>query len=365
MNLRYTTDRAVIRCDQCPGQPILPTHREETDSRRCVRCQGENRWLPQPHPEDHLCTVCRRECPSCQALTPNGERCRVCRGRCRTCAEPLPERPDYASGITHVEPEKRKDRHRKWTQTFFPRAWDWDQCDACQNAARASNPLRVVLAGLPDKLVLACGGGVPPTVVDMIYDELQRHTPAQLAARVERRWWRSWSSRPLSREAEGNREGYRPDDVAAWLLAPTPCGGQCEDGWHLADRPDRDDEPCKVCRGGRLLVPQREADENSYGEEHGPSSAADRTPSEAVAYRPPMGECIGKNGACGLPVLPPHTQCPTCLDWPWCVCRRRRYNPEAATACPSCAPRWEGARIPSARLPGAADVFSEASAEGR
>ncbi|MGI5261473.1 hypothetical protein [Streptomyces angustmyceticus] len=44
------------------------------------------------------------------------------------------------------------------------------------------------------------------------------------------------------------------------------------------------------------------------------ASATDRTPGEAVAYRPPMTECTGRNGACSLPVLPPHTQCPTCLD---------------------------------------------------
>ncbi|MEJ8653614.1 hypothetical protein WKI65_37620 [Streptomyces sp. MS1.AVA.3] len=43
-------------------------------------------------------------------------------------------------------------------------------------------------------------------------------------------------------------EGYRPDDV--WLLTPPRCSGRCEDGWHLADQPDRDDEPCTVCRGG-------------------------------------------------------------------------------------------------------------------
>ncbi|MFD3424093.1 hypothetical protein [Streptomyces decoyicus] len=338
MSLRYTTDRAVIRCDQCPGQPILPTHVEDTDTRRCIRCQGEHRWLPQPHPEDHLCRACKRECPGCRALTPNGELCRACKGLCRTCAEPLPERPEYASGITHVEPAKRKDHHRKWTQTFFPRSWDWDQCQACQDAACATQPLRAVLAALPPKLVFACGGGVPPTVVNAIYDELQRHTPAQLAARIERRWWLSWSSRPLTREADDRTEGYRPDDVALWLLTPTQCSGRCEDGWHLADRPDRDDEPCTACWGERLAFPERDADAYPV-EEKESASAADRTPGEAVAYRPPMAECTGKNGACGMPVLPPHNQCPACLDWPWCACRRRRYNPEKAGTCSSCAPR--------------------------
>ncbi|MFK8851807.1 hypothetical protein [Streptomyces sp. Ac-502] len=255
--LRPSADRAVIRCDQCPGQPVLPTHREETDTRRCVRCQGEHRWLPQPHPDDHLCSVCQRECPTCQALTSNGERCRTCRDRCRTCSGPLPKRPDYASGVTHVAPEKRKDRRRKWERTYFPRSWDRDQCEACQTAASAKDPLRAVLAALPDKLVLACGGAVPPAVVDLIHDELRRHTPARLAARIERRWWKSWAGRPLQRKADGHHDGYGPDDVAVWLLVPTACNGRCEDGWHPAppERPDRDDEPCTVCRGGWLLTP--------------------------------------------------------------------------------------------------------------
>ncbi|WP_050509043.1 hypothetical protein [Streptomyces rimosus] len=253
--LRPSSDRAVIRCDQCPGRPALPTHREETDTRRCVRCQGELRGLPRPHPEDHLRSVCRRECPSCQALTFNGERCRTCRDRCRTCSGPLPKRPEYAAGITHVEPEKRKDRRRKWVRTYFPRSWDRDQCDACQTAASAKDPLRAVLAALPDKLVLACGGGVPPAVIDLIHDELQRHTLVRLAARIERR-------------------------LVAELGRPPP-------------------------QTRRRRAPR---------------------------------ECAGRGGTCGRPVTSPHTQCPECLDWPWCVCRRCRPNPEQA-ACPACSTR--------------------------
>ncbi|MEW1753451.1 hypothetical protein [Streptomyces angustmyceticus] len=332
MSLRYTADRTIVRCDQCPGQPILPTHREETDPRRCVRCQGEHRWLPQPHPDDHLCQVCRRECPTCQALTSNGDRCRACQGRCRTCSNPLPNRPDFASGITHVEPERRKDRRRKWNLTYFPRSWGWDQCDACQEAATAADPLRAVLAALPDKLVRACGGAVPPAVVETIYEELRWRSAVQLSARIERRWWRSWAGRPLTRSADGQQDGYRPDDVAVWLLAPADCAGRCEDGWHPAppDRPDRDDTPCAVCNSGRVLTTPA-AQEHPEDGEAGP--AADRTVTEAVAYRPPMGECTGRSGSCGLPVLPPHTQCPACLDWPWCTSCRRRHNPAQANTC--------------------------------
>ncbi|WP_030661434.1 hypothetical protein [Streptomyces rimosus] len=334
--LRPSADRAVIRCDQCPGRPVLATHREETDTRRCVRCQGEHRWLAQPHPEDHLCAVCRRECPGCQAPTSNGERCRACRDRCRTCAGPLPQRPAYASGVTHVEPGKRRDRRRKWARTYFPRSWDRDQCDACQTAASARDPLRAVLAALPDKLVLACGGAVPPAVVDLVHDELQRHPAARIAARVERRWWQGWAGRPLRRDGDGRRDGYGPDDVAVWLLTPTACNGRCEDGWLPAppERPDRDDVPCPVCRGGWLLSSRR--DEPAADDEGAePKPAAARSLADAVSYRPPIQECAGRGGTCGRPVTSPHTQCPECLDWPWCVCGRRRRNPDRA-ACPAC-----------------------------
>ncbi|UJB44874.1 hypothetical protein [Streptomyces sp. A1-5] len=338
MSVRFDAnrERAIVRCDQCPGQPTLPTHREETDPRRCVRCQGEHRWLPQPHPEDHLCQVCRRECPTCQAPTRDGQRCRTCRGMCRTCSTPLPDRGSPADQVVHVAPQRRKDHRHRWALTFFPRTWDWDQCDACQDAGTAGDPVRAVLAALPDKVIRACGGAVPPTVMDTIHTELQNRTPRQLAARVERRWWGSWAGRPLQRAAEANQEGYRPDDVAVWLLAPTVCAGRCEDGWRLADQPGRDDAPCTVCRGGRLLAPRREPDD---AEELEPGSAANRTTAEAVAYRPPMRECTGQDGACGVPVAAPHTRCPACADWPWCACHRRRYDPHKTTACSACSTR--------------------------
>ncbi|MEV0604528.1 hypothetical protein AB0I82_35250 [Streptomyces sp. NPDC050315] len=336
----YTTNRAIICCEQCPGQPILPTHREDTDTRRCIRCQGEHRVLPQPHPEDHLCKVCSRECPTCQAPTPKGGRCRACQGLCRTCSAPLPKRPDPAEKVTHVAPEDRKDRHRKWKRTYYARSWDWDQCEDCQEAETAANPVRAVLAALPDKLIRACGGNISPDVIEMVQSELQWHTVRWLAARIERRWWGGWAGRPLQRKADEKQEGYRADDVVLWLLTPTQCSGRCEDGWRLAppERPDQDDQPCTVCRGGRLLTTPREAADD-WEEEKASSPAVERTVAEAVAYRPPTAECTGKGGTCGVPVAAPYTQCPACLDWPWCECRRRRYDPDQAIACPACSTR--------------------------
>lgn len=89
--------RPLGRCAQCSGRPVLPTHNPEIDTRRCVRCQGERRWLPQPHPDNHLCEVCARECLRCQALTSKADRlCRACQGLCRICNNPVPEPADGA-----------------------------------------------------------------------------------------------------------------------------------------------------------------------------------------------------------------------------------------------------------------------------
>nr|WSX25558.1 hypothetical protein OG690_38390 [Streptomyces tubercidicus] len=343
MSLRPSTDRAIVYCERCPDHPVLPTHFEDADTRRCIRCQGQHRWLPEPHPADHLCKPCQRECPNCQATTPRGGRCRACQGLCRTCDTPLPARPEYADGISHVAPEKRKDHHRKWEQTFFPRSWDLDQCDACQHAADAVDPVRAVLACLPNKLLRACGGGVSASVIHTIQDELTYQLVPRLTARVERRWWTTWANRPLERPAQAGQDGYTPDDVALWLLTPTPCDGRCEDGWHPAspDQPSADDRPCSVCNGGWLLPgrhPERN-DPDDYPDtvdgEATPLTAADRTPTEAIAYRPPVQECDGRGGTCGVPVTAPYTQCPACLDWPWCNCRRR-YDPNQGERCRTC-----------------------------
>jgi hypothetical protein len=333
-----SADRPLVRCHQCPGQPVLPTHNSEIDTRRCVRCQGERRWLPQPHPDNHLCEVCERECPRCQALTPQADRlCRSCQGLCRTCNGPLPERPATPK-VTHVAPTQRKDGKHRWTKSFYERTWDQDQCLTCRAAASGADAVRAVLASLPPKLLRACGGGVSSTVVSCIRDQLDYLPAAVLQARIDRRWWGRWATLPLHKSAEGDRDGYRPDDVALWLVESKGCHNRCEDGWFIAAvaEPDADDKPCPVCNGAPAASEgTRQTDEY---EDTVPSTGADRTVLEAVAHRP-FQECTGKDGTCGLPVQHPYTQCPACMGWPHCGCGRRRYNPAAATRCTTCATR--------------------------
>ncbi|MCP9213286.1 hypothetical protein [Streptomyces cucumeris] len=287
--------------------------------------------------------MCRRECPVCQAVTDqtDGKLCRHCQGRCRTCSTRLPQRP--APTPTRVEATHRKDKRDRWARIYYPLTGDQDLCDACQRATVSTDPLRAVLAALPDKLLHACGGGVPATVVQTIQTELLRTTAARIAARIERRWWGTWAVRPLKREAEPGQDGYGPDDVAVWLLAPTPCDGRCEDGWRPATRPTEDDQPCPVCRGGwllpdRRLEPDTRDDRDHYESEQPAYTAANRTPAQAVAHRPPHRECEGRGGTCGRPVGDPYNQCPACLDWPLCACGTRRYDPDRGTVCASCQP---------------------------
>lgn len=328
--------RPIVRCDQCPGRPILPTHDPEVDSRRCVRCQGERRWLPQPHPDSHLCAVCERECPQCQAPTPQADRlCRSCQGLCRTCNNPAPERPATPS-VTHVTPSQRKDGKHRWTKTFYERTWDRDQCDSCKRAAAGTDAVRAVLSSLPSKLLRACGGGMPPSVIACIRDQLDYLPVVALQARIDRRWWGRWATLPLHKDCEGSQDGYRPDDVALWLLEPTGCANRCEDGWFLAPahEPATDDKPCSLCNNARTsAVHSRHTDDF---EDAAPASGVERTVTEAVAHRP-FDECSGKAGTCGVPVQHPYTQCPACLGWPMCGCGMRRYNPAEASLCGKCA----------------------------
>ncbi|UNZ21369.1 hypothetical protein [Streptomyces sp. 891-h] len=257
----------VVRCEACPGRPILNTYNTQIDTNRCLRCQGERtlgEWkerLPVPHPEDHLCTACHRECPGCQALTPDGGLCRTCQGLCRTCNNSLPdERPKPGEGLLHIEPERRRDRRRQWRRTYYPNTLGQDQCEACRAAASCADPARRVLAELPDRLVTACGG-ILPTVMHTLQSLLPTTPPDVLVERIRRRWWNRWASRPLHRDPGEDSEGYRPDEVAVWLISPTPCAGRCEDGWYRAGprQPDQDDQPCTVCRGGQLLTDRGDA----------------------------------------------------------------------------------------------------------
>ncbi|MFP8906563.1 hypothetical protein [Streptomyces atacamensis] len=335
MIFRRTEEHVAVRCGTCPGMPLLPTPCD-IDTGKCLRCQDRSRPLPVPHPEDHLCDVCRRECPGCGAPSAQGGRCRACRGLCRTCHAPLPARP----GDTAVRGEsgprspdgagRPGERAPRRERVYFPRSRLDGQCDTCRNAPDSADPVRAVLAALPDKVIRACGGTAPPAVVDTIRAELRYHTVAQLAARVDRRWWGGWASRPLSRDADERQDGHRPDHVAVWLLAPGGCPARCDDGW----TPGNPDLPCPLCAGRRGAGPRPSAEEGG-GREAPAATPADRTPTEAVTHRP-MPECEGRDGSCGVPVAAPYTMCPSCLGWPRCACGRR-YDPLRAAACTACA----------------------------
>ncbi|MCZ4098012.1 hypothetical protein [Streptomyces sp. H39-C1] len=138
------------------------------------------------------------------------------------------------------KPERRS-RH------FFSSTWKRDLCDDCKHSEGLAREQRVLFA-LPTKVMRACGGMAPANVMRLIRAELEYRTPQQLIDRIERRWWGGWSNRPLTDAGdEGSWEAYGPDNVALWLVTPTQCDGDCEDGW-VRDNPD---EQCPVCHPPR------------------------------------------------------------------------------------------------------------------
>lgn len=324
-----------VRCDSCPGHPVLPTPCE-IDTRKCARCQGERAFLPVPHPEDHLCRTCRQECPTCGVVTNHGGQCRGCRRVCRRCGEQLPP-PELGEGQAQWNPER----------VVYPDAAVRGLCGRCRTAHSSSDPLTVVLAAVPEKLLRACGGQLPSRAMEALKWELQDRTGVQLAERIERRWWAKWAHLPLEKKPTDYKDGYGPDDVLGWLVAPTECQGRCEDGF-VPDNPDR---LCPVCRPTRTRfdhgeTPSGRSDdaesrELDDGERAGPGPW-ERPYEEAVEHRPPMRECTGRDGACGLPVAEPYEQCPACAGWPWCRCGRRRFDPARAACCPACAAGPDG-----------------------
>ncbi|WP_153449422.1 hypothetical protein [Streptomyces smaragdinus] len=333
-------DRPLVCCPVCDHHPVLPSRDEALDFRKCVRCQGENRWLALPHPDDHLCAVCRRECPDCRATTDHeGRLCRSCRGDCRTCGEPMTDRdleglPDE---VLRVPAESRRDQLRRFDKIYFPIPAGRTRCARCRTALDSTDPVRQVLAALPQKVVLACGGNLPPTTIAAIRRELTTRTPLQLIQRIERRWWGGWADRPLRhRPADDyDEDAYGPDDVALWLLAATACTNRCEDGWLYATHPAAQDTPCPACRAGRDLPHRRRRREEAGDDTDGAPAA--RSLQAAVDWRPPIAECPGRDGACGSPVADGYTQCPECLDWPPCpACARRRVPPTHSGPCRAC-----------------------------
>lgn len=234
-----------VRCSVCPGQPVLPG-RPDADLRRCLRCQGRDRFLPVPHPLDHLCEVCRSECPGCGAPTGpgGGGMCRACRRLCVRCLTPLPPLAGEQAVVERVRagPPPSGGREAR-TVVLVPATRGRLLCPACRGDQAAGPEHRVLLA-LPDPVLRACGGTAPAAVFRVIRSELLVRTASQLADRIERRWHNRWSHLPLHRTDDGTGQGgYGPDDVARWLVEPGRCTGGCEDGWMPGSG-----EPCPLCQ---------------------------------------------------------------------------------------------------------------------
>ncbi|WP_103528954.1 hypothetical protein [Streptomyces sp. SM12] len=86
--------QVIVHCKRCWDAPVVDTPDPEADTDKCLRCQ--QRHLKEPHPQDHLCKVCRAQCPLCRAPgeVPSGDAdegggkvCRRCLTLCRTCGE--------------------------------------------------------------------------------------------------------------------------------------------------------------------------------------------------------------------------------------------------------------------------------------
>jgi hypothetical protein len=254
--LAVPLEGVTVRCTECPGRPVLPTRCDTIDFDRCVRCQGKHRYLSKPHPDDHLCRWCRSECPGCGAPTPRGtdepgRLCSSCRGRCRICARPVPERP--AQEPTAITPRKQKGGPRRQKKQgprlLIPSLALSDVCDGCLSR-ESRDPVHTVLKALPEPVVRACRGSLPAYLLAAIRTELAYRTPAQLAERIERRWWNRWSNQPIRSNPAVKAPGHSPDHVAYWLVAPTDCTARCEDGFQAHDTA----LPCPACR--REPVPE-------------------------------------------------------------------------------------------------------------
>ncbi|GAA1553479.1 hypothetical protein GCM10009731_04590 [Streptomyces globosus] len=274
----------TVRCSDCPGKPVLPT-RCEIDIRRCVRCQGKRRWLPVPHPLDHLCRWCRSECPGCGAPSPAGsdmpgELCLSCSGRCRLCSEPVPERPAMEPVVIPPKPQRpgSRDRANKWPRILLPAPALADLCDACR-ARGSRDPVQTVLKALPEPVVRACHGRLPAFLLEAIRAELAHRSPAQLADRVERRWWNYWSNQPLRQDPTPRTPGHSPEHVAYWLISPTDCPVRCEDGFQPLDPA----VPCATCHPAPSPAPSPAA------------AASDHSAAFAASIRTQLQSRPGRN----------------------------------------------------------------------
>ncbi|MFH9959033.1 hypothetical protein ACH4OX_33120 [Streptomyces roseolus] len=99
------------------------------------------------------------------------------------------------------------------------------------------------MQSFPQPLLQALGHRVPNRIYDLLYDELDHRTPAQLFDRIERRWHTRWSHAIHERD-EDNRRRWSPHEIAEFLVGRGPCQNPaCEDGHLIADS-----TPCPYCQ---------------------------------------------------------------------------------------------------------------------
>lgn len=164
--------QTALVCTGCPGNPAVEVYRgvpgaaapPTQDVRVCVRCQ--DRPLKLPHPPDHLCSVCRRECPYCDRPTATGGICRACRRACLVCAQPL----DH-------------DGSDQW-------------CGRCRMTRETGDPFLKVVSAFPGPLARACRYRYTTDVAREIHEQIRRHGVARIIDRMHRRWFERWARTP-------------------------------------------------------------------------------------------------------------------------------------------------------------------------
>lgn len=187
----YCKPHLCCRCQQRPGTTHIGNERL---CGLCASCCLECGRAPAPHLEglnNGLCSDCRGLCARCGKKQPDAEPC--------PC-----------------------------------RAWK-------QNPGQ--DPIGFIMQGFPEPLLQALGHRIPPNLPDILFDELNYRTPAQLLDRIERRWHTRWSH-AIHERGEDNRRRWSPEEIADSLVARGPCQNPaCEDG-----RLVHDENPCPHCQ---------------------------------------------------------------------------------------------------------------------
>ncbi|WP_329028646.1 hypothetical protein [Streptomyces sp. NBC_01423] len=195
-------------------------HSDYCKAHLCCRCQ-QRTWTTRRH-DERLCGLCASCCTDCgrapaahlEGLT-NGI-CAECLGRCPRCGNRLPE-----------------------TDACPCRTW---------KRGPGNDPVAFIMQGLPQPLLQALGHRLPHSLREILSAELTQRTPAQLLARVERRWHTRWSHAIHERD-EDNRRRWAPQEIVEHLVRRGSCRNpDCEDGYLIHDDPSRDDTPCGYCQ---------------------------------------------------------------------------------------------------------------------